>query len=787
MSQDLAFLQTLTERELTELVIIPLLEELDYEDIRYTHGILEHGKDVVCLKSDALGGESYFGLVIKARPLKGDVSRNRSLREALFQAEQALNEPFLSPLDGREVTLKHVYVVSSHEIAPLAVSSIQKQLQQNSRHVTFVDGPRLVTLLNEHLPDLLSSIPDPTHIYLLGLRQRFLQLTTAISLGSRRELLLTDIYTGGGLTPTTPTEAEFLTFVDLQLDSAGLDAMEVFSSTPYLVILADVGAGKTTLLKKLALDLVPLHGSIDRDPKIIPIFIELSTLPRKSVSSKIEFLTWLSRTIKKKIKDRSLETSSIAPYLLLLDGFDEIPAGHEVLSEYINEIPGLFPAGIVVTSRPSRIPRLGDPFRHFRLDPFQNHEIQLFLTKWLQDEDRVSETMEHIKSDETLLRFCRTPLLLTLYAVLASSDSFDRLPSRRSEIYESLAALLLGKWDTIRKVINQFTPGLKSYSLEKLAFSLHEQGQKVFAKKDFLQITVPLLSNSPSDTASSTERGKEILAAHLFDELLFRSSLLRRHEGGHFCFTHLSFQEFFCARYLIRLGDRKRVERLLYADWWKNVCAFYFGITKSMDGVRISSKKAAEKGHTLVEYLAEADYTSAEQRDIIYRLVASQLLSTTEWPASVIDACRRLGRELLTAVERLLDESWQRIWVGFFDFCLEMHNAGLKAALDQSARLADYPPIVVARVVFKTTRFVKSRSGQRLLDAALKALSDNGPRALRQLNREQRIEQFETINDHLKDAIRQLALESGMEQHLRSKLIDEIKSLQLYLHGIARS
>jgi hypothetical protein len=37
MPSQLDFLQSLTERELCELVIIPLLEEMRYVEIRYTH------------------------------------------------------------------------------------------------------------------------------------------------------------------------------------------------------------------------------------------------------------------------------------------------------------------------------------------------------------------------------------------------------------------------------------------------------------------------------------------------------------------------------------------------------------------------------------------------------------------------------------------------------------------------------------------------------------------------------------------------------------------------------
>lgn len=787
MASDLGFLQSLTERELTELVVIPLLEELEYQDIRYTHGILEHGKDVVCLRRDPLEGDSYFGFVIKARALSGSVSSNRSLREVLYQAEQALRQPFLSPLNGSEVALKHVYILTSHLIDPIAVASIQGQLRDKSAQLSFIDGPKLLSLVQQHLPGLLSSIPDPTHVYLLGIRQRFLQLSTAISLGSQRELRLTDIYTGGGLTPTTPAEAAYLSFADLQIETAGLTAQAVYDSCRYLVLLADVGAGKTTLLKKLALDLVSEGTEEDiEEPEIIPIFIELSALPKNAARSQHLFQSWLSETINQRIRGQRFKFGESNRFLLLLDGFDELPLGHEAVEEYLLQVWQHFPAGLILTSRPSRIPRLSEPFSYFRLDPFRNDEIGLFLYRWFHDEERVKGIMDHIAGDQTLLGFCRTPLLLTLYAVLAASDSLDQLPSRRAEIYESLATLLLGRWDSMRKVTNQFSPGLKSYVLEQMAFSLHERGRKVFGKEDVIGTAVPLLAEPTERSQGAVPRTVPTeKATLLFDELIFRSSLIRRHEEGHFYFSHLSFQEFFASRHLMRRGDRKMVERLLFAEWWKNVISFYFGITRSMDGVRISSKKAAEKGHILIEYLAEADYTSQEQRENIYKLVASQLMSTNQLQASVVDACRRLDKELLIAMEELLKGSRDRIWIGFFDLCLQMGREGLGTALRQASRLEEYPPTVISRVVFRSTAHIGSKLGQRMFDNALFTLGNIGSSTLRRLSRAQRDEQLYTLTQDLRETIKRLSLATSIESNRRSRIIDTVKEVQNRLEQTA--
>lgn len=780
MNDGLDFLKTLKEQELTELVVIPLLEALGYRDIRYTHGVMEYGKDVVCVRSDPLEGPRYIGFTIKAHALRGSVSSVKSVRVVLFQAEQALKEPFVSPLNGKMVRLSHIYVLTSHTISQTAISSIRHQLEEQSSRVSFIDGPRLVSLLQDNLPGLLSTIPDPTHVYLLGIQQRFLQVSTAVALGSQREFKLTDIYTGGGLTPTTPEEAAFLSFASLQLERTGIPPRSVYLEHKYLVLLADVGAGKTTLLKKLALDLMSADGNGARaDPQVVPIFIELASLSKKALKSFEAFSSWLSSKINERIRGLNFDLlqngQRSGEFLLLLDGFDEVSRGHGALESYLSQVVDHFPCGVIITSRPSRIPDLRSPYTFFRIDPFSKIEIKSFLEAWFHQADRVEEILAHIESDQTLLGFCRTPLLLTLFAVLAASDPLDQMPSRKAEIYDSLAALLLGRWDSMRSVTNHFTPGIKSYVLERVAYSIHRKGRKSFTKDQLVAVTVPLLED-PRDNSEAGRQEADAKARLLFDELIFRSSLIRRGDGAHFAFSHLSFQEFFCSRHLIRLGDRKAVDRLLFANWWKNVLAFYFGLTRSMDGVRFSNKRAAEKGHVLVEYLAEADYTPKDYRENVFRLVATQLIASRRLPASVIVASQRLNVELLAAAEAIVERRRPRdpVPIGFFDFCLQLGTPGLSTALRHRQLLGLYPPDVMASSALRSIRYLNMIEGQKMLAESLNHLLGEGLRALRRLSKRQRVEQANRICKVLKSSIKELSLDSSIESRLKSRIMDSI-------------
>ena len=88
-SEKLIFLQSLKERELCELVIIPLLEAMGYEQIRYTHGPLEMGKDIVFSRADPLEAQITCAAVVKISRISGSVSSSDSAREIWHQVRQA--------------------------------------------------------------------------------------------------------------------------------------------------------------------------------------------------------------------------------------------------------------------------------------------------------------------------------------------------------------------------------------------------------------------------------------------------------------------------------------------------------------------------------------------------------------------------------------------------------------------------------------------------------------------------------------------------------------------------
>jgi hypothetical protein len=778
---ELSFLQSLSEAELTELVLIPLLIELNYQDIRYTHGMLEYGKDIVCSKYDHLDGHRYIGFTVKSSELDGSVSSSRSIREVHYQLRQALTTPFVNPFDGNEVVLSHVYLLTPYTISQICIRSLKDELRDLATGVGFIDGPRLRDLLRENIPELLSSLSTPDTRYLHLLQQRLLRMRSIPAVGTLREYTLPEVYTGGSLTPTTAHEAQYLSFTEAQ-PTEGQQISEITVVSPNIVVIADVGAGKTTLLEKYALDLVTSASGTPQDiTSIVPFLIRLSSLPASVTASADRFRNWLEEEMMDAYGEIIDEVRERA--LILLDGFDEVRSGHTELGEFIQELPQQYPVGVILTSRPSRIPQLASPFAFYRLDPFNETDILVFLTKWLPGEpEKVQQLHSRILQEPTLRRFCRTPLLLTLYTALATSTKVDALPTRRTDIYEATTELLLGEWDAARNVVNQFSTGIKLYYLETLAYLTHKQGRRHIPRE--------LAVRTASEILNSQPKTEGLNPAVLLDEIVYRSSLLRPIEGQGYEFVHLSFQEFFCAKNLVRRVALAEVQKSLYADWWKNALAFYFGLLRSMDHLRITEKKASGVGHWLMEYLSEADLTSQPTKQTIFSVVARQVLSDSEMPEAVLDIYRRHAEGLVPALRQVMQRAPEglargehtRNYLRFLmslgpsaapDLTSDLHLVRNLGAMQVLELLADFP-VLLSNEVYSNIASTLFRVAQLYLGEGIDAYSFD--------SRSQSRSEIQSKIRHINRNIRQLSANNATK---RRKWLQQLSYIQEELGGSA--
>lgn len=682
------FLQTLSEAELTELVIMPLLEKMNYREIRYTHGISERGKDIVFVREDQLAGPQYQAAAIKSRPLVGSVSSSKSIHEILFQLQQALHEPYILPLNGRPVHIEKVFCITPFAISTTTMDSIAAQMRELANRVQFIDGPQLLTLLLKHVPDLLISLPDPESRYLHQLCSRFLRATPLGSLGESQQLTVHDLFVSASISRIDMEQARFISFAQPDDVKTNRLSYKTICEGKNAVLIADVGSGKTTLMQRLLIDTAKAEKPLTDSP--LPLFVPLAHFKRSDIASAFTFKSALEHFVKEQYglsisKPNARDSREI---LFLLDGFDELVSDHDIVTAVVTDLSNQAGVRVIMTSRPSRVPYLPN-FAFLRVNPFNDDNVSEFLQKWFAENPQLAnEVSEHIRSNAALSDLCRTPLMLTLYAILSSQGVTDSLPTRRTDVYRTVVEMLLGRWDILRKIRNNFSADVKQQVLETLAIHSHRRQERRFNKYEVMNFGENILRSRRGRVYRSEE------PEMLFLELVFRSSLIRQTSESNWDleFAHLSFQEYFAALALHRKGSGRDVSLLLEDEWWKNTLRFYFGTFRSLDSVlgSLRTKKARHGlGLRLLEFLSEADYTEPSGRKKVFQIVARDLVSfpITENELAI---CRRLGNDVVEALDSTIDDP-PAVWIppNVFRILLEISTSQAHLVLLRAERFLD--------------------------------------------------------------------------------------------------
>ncbi len=137
--------ESLSEDDLRQSILIPLLFALGCKDIRDNCGPQECGKDILYLSRDHFLKEKIWGGVI----LKiGDIKK-AVLDTVHRQLSDAINQ-FVDPDDPRQKAQLHeVLIVTSGEITIDAQKYIHEQSGKNFQNIHFVNGSKLEFLINE--------------------------------------------------------------------------------------------------------------------------------------------------------------------------------------------------------------------------------------------------------------------------------------------------------------------------------------------------------------------------------------------------------------------------------------------------------------------------------------------------------------------------------------------------------------------------------------------------------------------------------------------------------------
>ncbi|MDJ0845839.1 MAG: NACHT domain-containing NTPase, partial [Crocosphaera sp.] len=364
--------------------------------------------------------------------------------------------------------------------------------------------------------------------------------------------------------------------------------LELVTKRDKLVILGKPGAGKTTFLQYLALQCSKRKYRRD----LIPCFIQLRTEWDQGDEEVLDLQTYLFNYTQNcgLSEQQSQILLEAGKFLLLLDGLDEVPQQHrEILSKNIQVFSQAFyKNSLIITSRNSAQQFHFRGFTYVEMADFEHKRIQDCVQKWFfvtsknktEGKKKAQQFLEELNNpdNQAIRELAVTPILLNLLCSVFKERS--KFPRQRAKLYEVGLDILLQRWDRSRGIErDDFYHDLplldKRKLLSKIAAVTFAEGRYFFEGREIQEIIEDYLCNHcnfKEDMESLWLTSEAILKS-----IEIQHGVLVERAKDIYSFSHLTFQEYFTARYIIASDSQNLEHRLtdlaekMADESWKEV------------------------------------------------------------------------------------------------------------------------------------------------------------------------------------------------------------------------
>ena len=391
-----------------------------------------------------------------------------------------------------------------------------------------------------------------------------------------------------------------------------------------VLVVGRPGIGKTSLsTKMLRLWATDQAFNEDHHKKSHFIIVFLVKFRRFNGNAELSLHELLARAeTVQRLDDSVLEFVQNEPtkVLLIFDGLDEYSRKADINAQeddptYKNNVEEKMPlsvlynklaagkllrgTSILTTTRP----KTAEYVKHVTFQRtveilgFTSTNVEEYVERFSQDFTGAKEKIwEHIKSNANLFSLCYIPVncFLICHCLLQIflSGSSQQLPTKITDIYQMIVKMVFFKHNRENLSLEEPLKKLKKTHMYEPFENFPEELQKLFYRLGeiaFKGIKEGRLFFESSEVSGLEECG----LLHKLPDVQSKRSL-NEPPKSHFCFTHLTVQEFFAAKHLVDTNTKKKIERFvsqhINGGIWQVVLQFVAGLLKSSLGSDIFIK-----------------------------------------------------------------------------------------------------------------------------------------------------------------------------------------------------
>ena len=388
---------------------------------------------------------------------------------------------------------------------------------------------------------------------------------------------------------------------------AGLKAVVDY---PKLMVLGKPGSGKTTFLQHIVIECN--NGNLLTD--CIPILIKLREFVKEARKlGDFGLRRYLCQELQGCSEQEIEALLQEGKVLMLLDGLDEVcnADGDEVVDQVEWFARNYDQNHLIITCRIQAQKYRFERFAYVEVADFNSEQIAAFARKWFvatarngeqERQDQAEQFIEtlNLPENQKILDLAVTPILLSLSCKVFSDKS--KFYSKPAELYKQGLNLLLFQWDERRriardKVYRDLSVTRKQELLSYLATRKFEQEQYVLFEQDEIQGYIADFLDISSEESQAVLESIE--AQHGL--LVERAQLI-------YSFSHLTFQEYFTAKWFVDHGDWQGLASHIIEEHWREVFLLAVGMMKPVDKLLQLMKQEIDRHIGLDEKLQQFLY-----------------------------------------------------------------------------------------------------------------------------------------------------------------------------------